>query len=475
MKDKNENSSVFIKRLFGFSIGPIVNAIIGFLSVPITTWFLFPEELGKAAMYNTAVMIISSVIFLGLTNSFSREYKSVENKSQLLFNSIIAPLGLSLTFSILVLIFHKKVSILLFNEDVILPIVLLAISLPFRIINSFSSTVIRMEERAKLFSIHRILEKVTSFTVLVLVFVFIKKSYYAVLLASISSIVIVSVSQILFMKKIWIGVFRSSLDIFQIKGLLKFGLPFVPAAALSWLFNSIDKIALREFADFNEIGIYSGAFKVVALLNIIKSSFSSFWNPTSYRWFNNNERIDKYQKVSDSLMSLLVTISAAVIISRNIIFMLLSEKYLPSASVFPFLMFIPVLHTVSTTTSMGTQFMRKTHYQIYAFLVASIANVFGNYILVPRYGAIGAGISTCLSYIIFFNVRSFFSGMVWMRLKMLRHTVNILLLLGLSFCSLSSKQLLFIEGLIFLLLIIFNLNQNVFMLKALSRTVFKGR
>lgn len=471
MKQKKENSSAFIKRLFGFSIGPIINAFIGFVSVPITTWFLFPEELGKAAMYNTAVMIISSVIFLGLTNSLSREYKSVKDKSKLLLNSIIAPLLLALFFSLIAILFRKKISLILFNEDTLLPIILFSIVLPIKVLESFASSIIRMEEKAKLFSLHQVLAKATNFTILVLVFVFIKKSYHAVLLASVISISIVAVSQIIFMRKIWIGIFYSKVDISQFKSLLKFGLPFVPATALAWLFNSFDKIALREFADFNEIGIYSGAFKVIALLNIIKTSFSSFWNPTSYRWFNNNESITKYQKVSDTLMSIFISFSALAIFSRNLLFLLLSDKYLPSASIFPFLMFIPILHTVSTTTSMGIQFMRKTHYQIYTFLIASITNVCGNLLLVPKYGAIGAGISTGFSYIVFFNIRSYFSGKLWQKIKLKRHTINIILLSCLCSLTLLPNQVILVESIVVAIIISFNIKNNMYIIKTLLKTL----
>jgi O-antigen/teichoic acid export membrane protein len=36
-------------------------------------------------------------------------------------------------------------------------------------------------------------------------------------------------------------------------------------------------------------------------------------------------------------------------------------------------------------------------------------NIVGNWLLVPRYGAVGAAISTAFSYIVFFSMRTFIS------------------------------------------------------------------
>ena len=44
-----ETPKTFIKRLFSFSIGTVVSSFISFFSVPILTWFVSPEDIGKAA------------------------------------------------------------------------------------------------------------------------------------------------------------------------------------------------------------------------------------------------------------------------------------------------------------------------------------------------------------------------------------------------------------------------------------------
>lgn len=467
MHNQKESKDKFIKQLAGFSIGPIVNAFIGFASVPITTWFLIPEELGKASMYTIAVEFLSTIIYLGLTRSYPREYYSSKNREKLLFNCVFIPFLLSIFILLLSLLFMNPISKLLFNDFSLLGIILFSITMPIKVTESFAFNLIRMQEKAKLFSLFQILKKVISFVLLVLFFTLITPTYHAVIISSVGSTLVMAIAQILNEKEVWLKALKSKPDLNILKKVLAYGLPLVPAAGLTWIFMSFDKIALRNFSNFKEIGYYSGAFKVISLLNILKKSFVSFWIPTSQRWFQQNENISKFKKVSDSLMSVFVSISALVIISRKIIFYLLSSKYLPSSNVFPFLLFIPIIGTVSQTTSIGIQFKRKNQYEIYTSLIAAAVNVIGNYLLVPIYGAVGAGISTCISYVLYFYIRSLFSAKVWKGIGLKSHTINLGLLLTLSFTTLLSQNNIFIEIGITLALLLYNIKNYTYIYKSL--------
>ena len=75
----------------------------------------------------------------------------------------------------------------------------------------------------------------------------------------------------------------------------------------------------------------------------------------------------------------------------------------------PMLVFIPIMYVLSETTMMGINFKKKTKYSLYISLIVLIVNLIGNLILVPILGARGAAISTGISYIIFFSLRTYFS------------------------------------------------------------------
>lgn len=81
----------FLKKLFGFSIGPIVGAIIGFITVPVTSHLIAPDQFGLASMFNLANSILTLVVLIGIDQAYMREFNECKDKKKLLFNSMLIP------------------------------------------------------------------------------------------------------------------------------------------------------------------------------------------------------------------------------------------------------------------------------------------------------------------------------------------------------------------------------------------------
>src|SRR5699024_6135728 len=54
--------------------------------------------------------------------------------------------------------------------------------------------------------------------------------------------------------------------------IFRFGSPFVLTVFISWLFEAFDKIALRLWSDFGELGLYAAAMRLVVLLIVLKQT-----------------------------------------------------------------------------------------------------------------------------------------------------------------------------------------------------------
>src|SRR5699024_9239991 len=91
---------------------------------------------------------------------------------------------------------------------------------------------------------------------------------------------------------------------------------------------------------------------------------------------------------------------------KYIILLLLVTEYKSAASIMLFIVFMPIFYTISETTVIGINFYKKTKWHILIAGIACISNIIGNWLLVPKYGAIGASLSTAFSYILFFTLRT---------------------------------------------------------------------
>ncbi|MGH4120737.1 oligosaccharide flippase family protein [Clostridium sp.] len=419
-----------MKNLVGFSVGPIVGAIIGFITVPITTYLVSPDDFGKAAMYTMGYTISSLFIFLGLDQAFVREYNEQVNKNNLFWNALFFPLLFSFILALIYIVFYKSISLLMFDSVEKYVIILLAISLPFAIIDRFNLLVLRMEEKAKIYSLVNILNKLLGIIILIPYLIFIDKSFKGIIIAVFINLVIVCIIESYLVKHIWKLNFRFDKKLLQ--KLFRFGLPLVPATIIGWVFISMDRIALRQWSTFNEIGIYSAAFKIVAVLSILQQAFCTSWVPTALRWHKEKVSNDKYVQVSETILTVMVVLFSTIILFKDLIIKLLSSNYSSAANSVPFLLMFPIMYTISETTTLGITFSRKTHYNIVISLIAALTNYTGNYFLVPRYGAVGASISTGISYIVFFWMRTLISRKLWFKFGIKLYIINTILMLLLS-------------------------------------------
>lgn len=467
----DENVNTFIKRLTSFSIGPFISAIIGFITIPVTTYLVSPADFGRSAMYTMGYTITSLFVFLGLDQAFVREYNEYENKSELFWNSLIIPLIFSVLIGEIYVVFYRSISLLMFDSIERYTVIILSISLPFSVISRFNMLVLRMEEKARIYSLFNIIDKLLALIILIPYLLFIDRSYKGIINATFINLILVCLIQSYYVKSIWKNKFRFN-KMLLIK-MFKFGMPLIPASIIGWFFSSMDRIALRQWSNFNEIGIYSAAFKIVAALTIIQTCFSTFWTPTAYRWHENNVSNDKYIKVSEILLITMCLVFSFIILFKDIIVKILSSNYVTACKSVPFLLFFPIMYTVSETTTLGIPFSRKTYYNIIISIVSACINYVGNYLLVPKYGSMGASISTGISYIVFFWMRTLISRRLWFKFNIVIYIKNIILLLILSIASSTINN--FIINLI-IIIIIMHVNKNtIYEISKIIKPIFKGK
>lgn len=407
-----------MKKLLGkfgaFSIGPITSAFIGFITVPLVTYFISPEEYGKASMFTLAQGIMSLFVYLGMDQAFVREFNlNRDNLSKLLSSSMIIPVAFSVIISSGIVLFKDKVSIFLFGmvgENV--AVYFLAVMLPFMVIENFSLLKIRMEEKGLQYSFFNILLKILVLIFTILLFITYEKSFrsvvYAMAAAEIFNGTILLITAIRPLRLRYNKVDRN-----LILKMLKFGVPLIPAMMMSWILSSMDKIMLRTICGYTELGLYSAAFKIVTILSIVQTCFTLYWTPVAYRWHEENINKNNYNIINRVVALTMSIMCLMLLISKNIVGFVLGDSFVDAIKIFPFLLLYPIMYTMSESTCVGIGFSRKTYYSILVSGVACAVNLVLNYIFISSYGAIGASIATGISFIVFFSMRSLISRKLW--------------------------------------------------------------
>jgi O-antigen/teichoic acid export membrane protein len=270
-----------------------------------------------------------------------------------------------------------------------------------------------MQERAWTYSAILVFRQASCLGFTLLFLKLFSRDYLTLISASVLSIALSSVAGIYFSRSYWFSPWRDVFDKVSLRPLLRFGLPLVPASIMMWVLNGMDKIALRHWGTFQDLGIYSAGFKIVGVLSIVNMAFSTFWAPVSYRWFEAGVSVHRFDKVAKYLALSLTVLAISLTLSRDYIVLLLGPNYQAASDLVPFLMFVPIMYLLSEVTGIGIGFARRSEFHLLASGAAAFSNLIGNWILVPLYGAMGASIATAISYIIFMVLKSVVGSLLW--------------------------------------------------------------
>lgn len=401
--------SSLIKSFVSFSIGGYVSLIIGFFTVPIITRIITPDQYGIFSLFNLIINLCLLVVLLGFDQGFTRYYYEEKNKFLLLYTSIKYPLIFFIILLFIGVLFRNQISNFIFQQIDVHMMIALMINLFFYIINTFSFLIVRMSKQGLKYSFLQILQQVSNFIFIIIIYKIYGNSYRVLVLASVLSIIIVTLLSVIFEKEIWLRNTKEKLKI-NIKELFKYGYPLVITMSLSWIFQSADKIAIKIFSNLNELGLYAGAFKIIALINVVQTGFTIFWVPVAYERFSKEpENKLFFQQVFNGISFIMLLLAIVVLVSKNLIILLLGENYYLASMIMPCLVFMPIMYSISETTVLGINFSKKTKYHVIISVIVSVFNILGNLILVPKFGAKGAAISTGIAYILFFSLRTYFA------------------------------------------------------------------
>lgn len=446
------------KKLVGYAVGPIGSSILGFITLPIITWFYSVEDVGRVSMLQVFTSFFILLFCLGLDQAYVREFHSTKEKAQLFKTTLLPGLLLSILSLIVVLSYDSTIiaSWLYDIPDTYLSIITI-ICFVIALVSRFLSLIIRMQERALAFSMSQLLPKILFlFFILFTVWLQFSRDTYNLLTANALSIVFAFLIFSWNTRADLIATFKYKIEKEQLRQVLNFGLPLVIGGLAAWGLNVMDKLFLRAMSNYTELGIYSVAMSIAAVAAILSGIFNTIWSPMVFKWESENsvdlKKIDNISEIILVIIYFLIVLSG---LFSWIIPYLLPKQY----SIIQFLITTcllgPLFYTLSETTAVGIALTRKTKLSMLASVGAMLVNLLGNYLLVPKYGAIGATASTAFAFWCFFILRTEFSKLVWRKIPVLKsYTVITVLMVSSIYSMFCLKENYLVFLLIWVLLLI---------------------
>jgi len=188
----------------------------------------------------------------------------------------------------------------------------------------------------------------------------------------------------------------------------------------SLLATQIDTLMVGSYIDMENAAIYTIAFYIATVIGIPLRSIFTIATPVIAASFNENDlsNVQKlYTKSSMNLLVIGVLLFTGIWASVDLLF-----KIIPNGSLYItgkyVILYLGLAKLVDMVTSINTHiivYSKYYKYNLYFSLILAVVNIVLNLILIPRYGLVGAALSTLASMIIFNIIKVIF---VWMKFKM---------------------------------------------------------
>ncbi|MEG4055953.1 MULTISPECIES: flippase [unclassified Microcoleus] len=185
------------------------------------------------------------------------------------------------------------------------------------------------------------------------------------------------------------------------KELLSESWPIILSGFAVYVYSKTDQIMLGAMNKNAELGYYAAAVKISEICDFLPMIISSSIFPklANLRKTNYEEYLNKFQIYSDIMIFLWLGVAIPIsLLSPWIVHLLYGDKYAQSAAVLGIYVWAQFGSNFGVARSTYLNIEGQLRYGLYLTVVGSTLNVGLNFLLIPKYGALGATTATLITY-----------------------------------------------------------------------------
>jgi O-antigen/teichoic acid export membrane protein len=400
--------------IYGF--GQVASRAIAFFLIPLYTAYLTPEDYGVLQICRVFNYILVVILLMGMSSSMFRVYFNTENKADraLIINSTVLTFIIGSFIIVLpLLLFSSSLSRLLLgieNEQGLF--ILLVLSIFFESFFSIQLSVLRAEEKSKIYSYVNIVRVILYAAFNIFLIAKLKLGF----LGSIQAGFISYFLGFIILIPVTLKNFKFQISIPYIKEILHIGIPLAVGGLGVWILSLSDRYMLRlllpEEIAFFQVGLYSLGDKMASLIRFfVVMPFMLAWGSLMFSYMKELDADRLYRKVLYYFSIVIGVVGLFVsFFSKEIIaFMAQDVSYLAAYKVVPILSFSKIIYGLIVVVSVGVIITKKSKYVAIANISAACLNIILNFVLIPKYAMYGASIASLVSYVFAFCMTYYFA------------------------------------------------------------------
>ncbi|WP_044749130.1 flippase [Bacillus alveayuensis] len=404
-------TSLIVKKLSGNTTLQKIIANTGWLfferifrmmvSLFVGVWvarYLGPEQFGILNYANAYVTLFTALATLGLDGIVVRNIVRAPDKTyQILGTAFILKLIGGIFSSLLMIII-----VYLIRPEDTLTITLVAVISIGMIFQSFS--VIDFLFQSRIESKNTVYARSIAFiltSIIKVILILTNSSLIAFGLVSSLEILIGAIGLVIVyrLKGFLISKWKFSLNVAG--NLLKDSWPLIFSGLAIMIYMKIDQIMLGDMIGEEEVGIYSVAVKISEMWYFIPMAIVNSTFPTIVNAKRISDQLfyDRLQKLYDimAILGYFVAIPMTFL-GTDVVKLLYGNEYLEAGSILTLYIWVGLFVNLGVARSSFLKTVNWTKIHFLTSILGCMVNVILNFILIPKYGALGATIASIISY-----------------------------------------------------------------------------
>jgi O-antigen/teichoic acid export membrane protein len=397
----------YLKRLVStgaaYQFGDILAKAIALLTLPLYTHHLSPDAYGAAEALLTAVILASILLRVGVGEAFIRFYfddQDPERRARIARTATATVAWTTTIASLVVAAFAGELSRLLLNFYDPPLIYCAALGLWAFTNLEMAYAQLRVDERSRTYVLASGANVAMTVAFTIALVVFAHQGARGLLLGNFGA------SALVVLGLWWVLRRRFSLRVRlgDLRAMLRFGLPTVPADASVYALQVVDRFYLFRVYSHGAAGLYAVAIKLATVVFVAVRGFQYAWPPLAYSIESDTEAARLYSLVTTyyALATGLVVCGVALL-GRWMVMLLAAHRFLGAYRALPWLALGWALYGLFLVFVVIAGRARVTSRNFPAAAAGLAVNVALLVLLVPRSGAnlgiTGAGIALCGAYV----------------------------------------------------------------------------
>lgn len=395
-----------------YGIGNLTSKLVGFLLIPVYVKHFSTATYGILGVLEVSGIAITSILGLALSQALYRWYWDVEynSRKKSIFFTLISFLALFLSV-ILVLsyFFTPDLSKMLIGNSSYSDLVFLVIlASALQILTQLISTLMQLQQKAVLFTLSNISVLVIQLSLTIVFIVFFNSGLKGIYFAQIISLL----CYFLIVPKYLYKNIEIKIEFSILKSMLIYSSPFLISNLAALVISTSDRYFIRIFGSMGDLGIYQFGYKIANTLSVLViSSAQMAIFPMMFKKMNDPDAKRFYSKMMTyftfGVMFFVLFLNFYGLEIIKVIAM--KKEYWDSFLIIPFISLGIIFGMLRDLNSIPLLKLKKTKLISIIITSSAILSLILNWLIIPRYGSLGAAISFIISQFFYFLVMTYFA------------------------------------------------------------------